>query len=1200
MKFEKYFIDKLFLAENQSGDRGFIALVIPDNAAPPSDDTLTLREALGNTSYRATFVFSAQEVAIANQQAAKNFHDSICRILSESTREFIWLTDPSKITTDTVYQAQISLDGTSFTKALDAKLTPSLTFQIQSGIKITVDSDDSTLLFNAGQIQFSGPSKPAMKPVLQGQLPVSGRLRGCVQFTGYIQQISLQEKLQWGFQYLIPNAKDPLNAPPLSEWLPFADPNIDPNAFLGFNISIDPSDSYNDVFDPSEEGNGSIATAYDSRRTFLDFTGKNWGNKAVTTKLRSFYRSVFGAEVVLIPATAANSAYPARLVISPGERISTSVEHFHLCPEGDFFLTLPNIAEVYNHSLCCGLIGTEFFQITPHTEGQSGDILRFISRKPAYILNFPFPDVSPVGPPTDPTASPFNSKYRTSWATLVANSGNQIIYVSQPQGAVLFGEDKLIATNFPDLFGHQTPGFLFNANEDTFFPLLPYQGLRADQNTMSVQDTQNLEKTVLSPQRRAMISVLTVTANTDTNIGEPAQSTTPSGLIATTRQTSDGAVQWDEVNLGWNEDNGHRYRMAFEEPPEPLINALQSSDVFLVVANSQNIGSFKNQISLSHWGMQVNIGTNQAYGDYRNLMIFKGRKGKLYDPDDPTNSLVANPKKWTQSQDFAVPATSNAQGQAESADNSQLVILSQWLQTYFEQAQQQKNPYFQKFNDIAQLESWTGILFLRVDIDSLPKNLTGILAGVTVPDAFNAHHFGIEISPVTKGNGGEPSVDQPSSLFGLIYYVDPDFSDTKPVKSIAPTNSDSYNFRLLSLKVLFENTTVKSFESYAQLTLNQLFGATVTKMGNPDNVYKNVLLTGSLQINNGKAVYSLSSQNDDAFYFDNNIVNKIEITDVLLSTRSDDKATDVVSWFGMTGFIDFLELTNSQNQPFDLFSFGNQQNQDHLKQGLNFSNLGIKMSFPENNPANNHLTFDPSEIAFDLSLSTPRKNSLYLNMVLDLDSLVTGPDQKSPKDSGYLDVLPDLRLGGVAGGDWYGLRFKLNMGTPGELAGKVHLDSYLLLSWSPDSNKQSGYKAGVGIELPGTGGGARLISLQNVMKLSIGQIRLSYVKVQDSQDQYSFLLLFTEIALKFLGLLKIPPNGNTLFYLFGNPNVGGKTSGLGWYAIYTKDRAKDSEAPQTEATRKKAGDASVGKEGGKKPLLSLQRKKAEMDENNLL
>jgi hypothetical protein len=94
----------------------------------------------------------------------------------------------------------------------------------------------------------------------------------------------------------------------------------------------------------------------------------------------------------------------------------------------------------------------------------------------------------------------------------------------------------------------------------------------------------------------------------------------------------------------------------------------------------------------------------------------------------------------------------------------------------------------------------------------------------------------------------------------------------------------------------------------------------------------------------------------------------------------------------------------------------------------------------------------------------------------------------------------------------------------------------------------------VGIQLPGTGGGAKLISLQSVLKLSIGQIRLGF-----DADKRSFLLQLTDIALKFFGLLKIPPGGSTLFYLFGNPQSDGKPSGLGWYAMYRKDAEKAKE-----------------------------------------
>jgi hypothetical protein len=100
------------------------------------------------------------------------------------------------------------------------------------------------------------------------------------------------------------------------------------------------------------------------------------------------------------------------------------------------------------------------------------------------------------------------------------------------------------------------------------------------------------------------------------------------------------------------------------------------------------------------------------------------------------------------------------------------------------------------------------------------------------------------------------------------------------------------------------------------------------------------------------------------------------------------------------------------------------------------------------------------------------------------------------------------------------------------------------------------YAALVGLRLPGTGGGAKLISLQTVLKLSIGQMVLTF-----DRRTNSFLLMLTEIALRFLGLLKIPPSGSSTFFLFGNPKSEGKPSGLGWYAMYNQLEPKQ---PQIE------------------------------------
>ena len=60
--------------------------------------------------------------------------------------------------------------------------------------------------------------------------------------------------------------------------------------------------------------------------------------------------------------------------------------------------------------------------------------------------------------------------------------------------------------------------------------------------------------------------------------------------------------------------------------------------------------------------------------------------------------------------------------------------------------------------------------------------------------------------------------------------------------------------------------------------------------------------------------------------------------------------------------------------------------------------------------------------------------------------------------------------------------------------------------------------------------------------------------------------MLTEIALRFLGLLKIPPSGSSTFFLFGNPKSEGKPSGLGWYAMYNKLKPKPQQTnPEIEA-----------------------------------
>ncbi|SHN33686.1 hypothetical protein [Chitinophaga sp. CF418] len=1172
--FNKQFIDQLYIAETNPGDVGFIAFVIPAGITP-GVDTIGLKEALASTTYSGTFVFAALPPVINSVDSANIFVNSIYNVLNRAgaSRAFMWLQDNVNINASTAPLMGISSDGTAVNSGLLATLTSSLSLTVGSGMALSWQ-DDTTLLLDGSlynyTIGFSGPSAPQTRNPNTGTIAFTGSLRGTIQFSISIQRLSLYNNFQWGFQTLCPIQAAYRNA--TSEWLPLADTTTGPADFISFATSIDPSDVFNTVYDPCSTGTCTISGSYASRRTWFNFTGTN--TDGLPTILASFFRTVFGAAINLLPEVSGANTLPARLVFAEGEYTSSSTQRFLVTPEGDFTIQIPTATAAPQY-LIGGLQGTEFFSVTPKTDTTNGDKFRFLSNQPAYAPKFPFETASPVKTPQDPNAPLLDNTYSSAWATFVAGAGNTIYYIAQPKGSALFGSDGIVAPQYTDLFGHTVPGFKYEADDVVTFPIVPYYGVTAGDgiNSFSQEQINTFEAQVLSPTRRKNVgkrstSKSLLSANSTLEDGSTQTSTTPSGLLATiTTSASSGQMQWKEVLLGQNTDNATDYFLKFVKPKDELIEALQTGDLMLVVANAEYLGelngtdpeqaSFLNKMGIGSWQMTANVGQQNKYNDYRNVMIIKAKKGKLYDPADDTNSLLANPSKWTQKDLFASPTNTSDDGTISPPDDDQLVILSQWLQSYFKQAMAQgDNKYFAKFNTIAQDENWTGILFLRMDISDLPKNLAGIMAGVTDPDAFNAHHLAVEISPVKK-DGVNAKLDKPSTIFGLIYYVDPDFTDDGSDTAIAPVTATTYDFRLLTLKVLFENTSVQSFESLAQLTITELLQMPVTGMGGPDNVYHNILLKGSLQITDNQTLYNLSSQGDNTFYFDSNIIHKIQISNVLLSTLNTDKNGNIQSWFGLSGFIDYYLIGDETTPLFDIFSFGNEPDPntdgkkllDEPNKGLKFNNLGISMTFAASDPSAKVMALDATQISFDTSHSTPRDNSIYLNFALDLQGLVIAAPLTTLSDKGYLTAIPDLALNDVSPDSWYGLRFKLNMGTPGELAGKISLDSYLLVAWSPDSEGDT-YKASVGLSLPGAGGGGKLISLQSVMKLSIGQIRLAY-----DTSKKSFLLMFTEIALQFLGMLKVPPNGSTLFYLFGNPNAGGKASGLGWYAMYKKDTA---------------------------------------------
>ena len=1118
---------------------------------------LDLTEAWTSLAIQGTFVYAAGDIGETADTASTLIQAVLARVgQAGAPRGFAWLADPaawqtgqSGLTAANTPVLGLNPEGNEVSAALNAPVVSEVRLTVALGAVLAV-GDTSVQI--TGAVAFAGNHAPAGPAAQAATLSCGPGTLGLLTFSTGLTRGSLLANSSWGFQFAHPGPDDST----VHEWFALADGTPE-GGLIGFAAQIDPSDPANSLSGPAIPA-----------RSRLAFTGKD--GDGTDTALPSTFRTRQGATVTLFPLAASPALAALAFNNGPGGTMQLS-------PAGDFELgcdLAPDPA-----ALMCGLNGTEAVTFHPRRPGLKGDVVRFTPYQPAYAPRFPFPDASPVSAPADAAPELLDGKYLTSWAGFAASRGDSPAYIAQPKGAPLYGQDKLIWNPETDLMGWQTPADPLPAA--AVFPLAPYAGL--DETATDLTTAADFEREIIGPVRRSHVpAVRSATPGTSAGPGAGGYTTvTPTGLLVTVQDN-----RWVKILLGQTLDRG----MYFCNPTAALQRAFQSGDLLLVAANRElgrgfkgtggcegNVPTFANSVVIDGWELTANTGTANNYADYSNVMIVKGRRGRLYDPADPAGSLLSNPARWTAPVTFSAPSDVSPDPEPPPPDPAETVVLAQWLKDYFAAAAKARNPGLARFNAIARDENWTGILILRADITAVPADLTGILAGITDVSAFHAHHLGIEITPVSAKQGSVPgpTVQGASSMFGLIDYTDPAFTPPdpgQPAQAVRPTLGRTYDFRLLSLKVSFENTAVSSFRSYAQLTATSWFDTRVARMGGGGNPYRAIVLEGTLQSDEGQPVYNMSSQADTIFYFAHDVLAKLEVTGAVMSTRATGHEQDITdpeplarSWFGLTGFLDFKVprvTTEAGSYDFDVFSFGSEPAEaDQPRRGLAYSDLGILMTFPPARPADSELALDADQVRFDPVTSTARPGSLFRQFALDVAGMRDGTALTPPLRAGYSQVVTPARLTGVTGGRWWGIDYRLPLGTPGNLAGRTALTAHLLTAWAanprqglrprelPDEQTVRSYAAAVAVSLPGSESGAKLISLQNVLRLSVGQIRLLY-----DTDKEQYLLLFSEIALKLFGMLSIPP-GSTMFSLFGDSadgGVGANPSGLGWYAMYRK------------------------------------------------
>mgnify|MGYP001025622665 CR=1 FL=1 len=1075
--FLRHASDQLYKLDPPSRTPHEVYLVLP---APLSqkEAPIPLSEAVRNaTGHNGLLVFTGQAMNIANQGRADWFVDQILAIFharARTDRAFLWLLPNWEPDQSQHLFMGVNRDATCVTSSLQVPLVTDLGFVAASGAKMTFDNDGIRLASASPCVAFFGPRAPKGYDVHAAFLSLTGDLPGSFSYDAYFSSNSFLSCLDPGFSMSWP-AGDPEGDGLRTINFPlFARDSA--SAPLGFRVLICPAQG--------RDGSSRLDLLCQEK----------------APKLRSCFLTIYGSPVYLQPSGFVFCIKPAHAL--------------PLCPDGDFRLYGPTGQEE-PLDLMCGISGMEYLRFSP------GDALRFSWGCPGFAPVFPPAPSSVVAKPVDPEEELVDRTFSTSWACLSRSASP--LYMTQPAGMCYYGTRDLSGP-YPQLL-FQTETFR-HAPKDVLFPLFPFGGITEDRLPAEILETQIISPLRLNRLTRSFIPE-------DVKTGQITPAATPNGFLAHL-----DAQGFAGIYLANNDYMGANRRLFFEKPSQALTAAFQSNPLFLVINNPLSLGiftsdssekgcsAFHNSINIGDWLFSFEPGQGNEYNDYKTVMIVKGCKGRLYDPD--LGGLASAPQAWTRWQDFAPPLFPHG------PDKDQLVNLSTWLNAYCRLAANGDPRYFSQFNRIASDENWQGILFLNVPLsrDNLPRQLGGVLMGLPPGSGITAHHIGIHMTALKQDANGLGQ-DGLSSLFGLIHYEDPEFKETK--EPVSPEKG-LYGFRLLSLKALFVNSALKDFENYAQLTVGSWLGQIPDRM--EGGRYSSMLLKGACQVHDGKTSYGLRGVSDCLYRFDHGPLSKVEVTQIKMD------ASGSSCGFLMEGFLDFRVLGE-----FDLFSYGNLPGEDLTKQGLCFSNLELSMT--RTNKEGVCVTtwaFLTDQLSLDPGKGFLRPKSLARCLSLKPEGMEQSRPDRSFEDLGYLPVQMAKSFGAIEK-DWFGLRLSLPMGTLGQLASPAAINAGLLLAFGPGGPKEEP-KIALWIKLPGSGQKAGFLNLQNLMSLSVQQIRLE-------QEQDRFQLKLTDLSLKLFSLLTIPPKGSTDLTVFGGGQADGEP---GWFAKYQKHPPKKEDA----------------------------------------
>ncbi|TRD10416.1 hypothetical protein FGU71_00025 [Erythrobacter insulae] len=823
VKFKRIQSSRLYISEDNFGESGWWLVVIQEDFDGDAPDTLNLDLALNDVRFAASFIYVADRPGSITQNEL-DFVNSIDEIIqrSDASSAILFLSSGAVDHPEYIIPIDRARGKVTATGGLSMNLAgdEGLKFECTDTAILSVDPSGEGITFTAtskapsAKLRTNDPNTftdPAMHEMI---LSMTGASSGAFVFEMCVASSRLVNDLNAGFQFVIPPPRRS-NHQRAEDYLAVFIPLIDVSDSTGDTIEFR---AQVNVLNPHN-------IRCDLSHTKFFFTGRNKsGSPNSKTILSSCYRTETGRRITLLPV--ADGAESAALMITPCDLPTTNHHSFKCAPVGDFQIGVEGASNGEEIRILAGIFGHETLAIPPSDDSsQSSHVLRFVQNQAATAgASFGRP-VDPVGAPGIAVADLIGDQFRTSWVSIIAQAPGAkaaVQYCARPAASSLYSGNGA-AANAP--FTRRSASLMIPADGRAVFPLFPASGIETRQgaHAFSDEDYQRVEQNILVPVRRAQIKAA---AMPGTASSDPVLSTTTAGFEV--QISPDGTLE--HLLLAQTLGNAGRtaQQFGFTHLNPQLQAAFLYESSFMVLNNSVHLGQFcsdelfaistiqdgagkprfHNKIEIEGWSFAANVGQTAADDEYRNVVLIKNCKSPICRFDasgdiDPA-SLIADPQKWLMPQEFALSQPDGSAG---------LKSIAGWLNSYCARAWASRgDPYFEGFLRILDDPNWCGVLILQLDIVGVPEDLRPVLPGTKGSAALSAHHVAIEAGPKVSS---EPGTDKNSSISGLIYATDQNFSGAEDIHPDILLQAEAQGEDICqSLKVRFEHSAVHQFESF--------------------------------------------------------------------------------------------------------------------------------------------------------------------------------------------------------------------------------------------------------------------------------------------------------------------------------------------------------------------------------------------------